>query len=134
MTAVESLPLRWQTGVGTHRPPWDGRPRSWNSRSYAALRPLIFCFHHPEDRVCPWRHARAIIGAVDARQAQLGLPAAQVTELAELDRTSAKTTARQLEQGLAPQMHGYQDTAFLGDRFLRAFLRGPGARAHGGGW
>jgi len=88
----------------------------------------FFCFHHPEDSVCPWRHARKIAEVLDARQTELGFEAMEIEELWTLDKTSRSTTARQLAQGKKPQMHGYQDTAFLRQSFLQRLLQAAEGR------
>lgn len=84
----------------------------------------LYCFHHPEDKVCPWPAARQVAEVLGTQQRRLKYDC-KVTEIWELDKTSRKTTARQIEQGVVPLMHGYQNTALLSNPFVDEFLEGP---------
>eukprot|EP00930_Biecheleria_cincta_P031892 TRINITY_DN22119_c0_g1_i1.p1 TRINITY_DN22119_c0_g1~~TRINITY_DN22119_c0_g1_i1.p1 ORF type:complete len:372 (-),score=39.26 TRINITY_DN22119_c0_g1_i1:177-1292(-) len=131
---IWSLALGGLHGHG--QPEVDDVPNSWRRRQavekfdaylervrrHPGVPGGLFLFHHPEDNVCPWRYARKIAEALNARQTELGHAAMQIEELWELDKSSRATTARQQSQGIKPQMHGYQNTAFLNDRFLCQFL------------
>mmetsp|Transcript_108364 Transcript_108364/g.305567 ORF Transcript_108364/g.305567 Transcript_108364/m.305567 type:complete len:394 (+) Transcript_108364:134-1315(+) len=85
----------------------------------------LFCFHHPEDNVCPWKYARKIAEALDARQLEVGHAPVEIEEIWTLDKASRKTAERHWEQGKVPQMHGYQNTALLSYAFLQRFLGAP---------
>lgn len=79
----------------------------------------LCCFHHPEDKVCPWRVARQIADVLGAQQRRFNYDW-KITEIWELDRVSGKAAARHSEL-----MHGYQNVALLSCPFVDNFLEAP---------
>merc|ERR1712187_652819 len=82
----------------------------------------IYTFHHPEDIVSPIDPAQAIVDVLNQRQEQLGHEFHRMQKLRQIDKGSRATAAKQRAQGKTPNMHAYQDTAFLQPWFMELLL------------
>merc|ERR1712048_896410 len=91
----------------------------------------IYAFHHAEDRVCPINGARAILDVLNRRQKNLRYEFHELQEVHQIDKGSRATAAKQRAWGMVPQMHAYQDTAFLQTWFLQRLLDTSAAQTKG---